>query len=150
MIPGRVVASIGVLGAVACAHHTSPLAPAETHAGCYALEWANVSPPAVGFFPDTLGLAAEWFLPGDSTGGRLRVVRPRDASLATYRTYGGRFWWFDAPDSLTVVKSDGERGVRLEAHADATGFTGTVRPFGQGSLVDEIARPVTGRRIPCP
>jgi hypothetical protein len=137
------------LGAAACAHHTSRVAPAETHAGCYVLEWSDGASPAPGFFPDTLGLAPEWFLPGDSTGERLRVVRPRDASLATYRTYGGRFWWFDSPDSVTVVKSDGERGVRLEARMALDGFTGTVHRFGDDSG-DDIARSVAGRRISCP
>lgn len=147
MTPTRLLAWAAAFGAAACAHHTSSLAPAETHAGCYVLEWSDGSPSA-DFFPDTLGLAAEWFLPGDSTGGRLRVVRPRDASLATYRTYGGRFWWFDAPDSLTVVKSDGERGARLEARAALDGFTGTIRSFGNRTG-DDVALAVTARRIPC-
>jgi hypothetical protein len=136
--------ALALLGA-ACAHHMPAVEPARAHAGCYVLEWLDGSPPA-GFFPDTLGLAAEWFVPGDSTSARLRVVRPRDASLATYRTYGGRFWWLDAADSVTVVKSDDGHGVRLSARVDADGFTGVTRSFGTD---DGVALAVRGRRSAC-
>jgi hypothetical protein len=131
----------------ACTHHMPVVKPAEAHAGCYTLEWPDAR-PAVGFFPDTLGLAAEWFVPGDSTGGRLRVVRPRDASLATYRAYRGRFWWLDAADSLTVVKSDDIRGVRLSARIDAEGFVGVARSFGTDGRDEGFT--VRGRHITCP
>jgi hypothetical protein len=135
-----------LLLAAACAHQRPVAAPARGHAGCYALEWPDAH-PAPGFFPDTLGLAAEWFVPGDSTRARLRVVRPRDASLATYRTYGGRFWWLAAADSLTVVKSDDTRGVRLSGRFDAAGFAGVARSFGNDDHVDVF--PVLGRPFAC-
>jgi hypothetical protein len=98
-------------------------------------------------FPDTLELAADWFLPGDSTGGRLQVVRPKDASLATYRTYGGRFWWEIADDSIVVTRSDGETGAVLAIPSGTAAFTGVSRTFGSGGGLMEY---VAGRRIACP
>jgi hypothetical protein len=98
-------------------------------------------------FPDTLELAAEWFLPQDSTGGRLRVVRPRDAALGTYRTYGGRFWWESAGDSVVVTRSDGVTGAVLALPSATEAFTGVLRTFGPGvSLMERVS----GRRIACP
>jgi len=114
-------------------------------AGCYVLGPEAMVAPY--HFPDTLELAAEWFLPEDSTGGRLRVVRPRDATLETYRTFGGRFWWESAGDSIVVTRHDGVTGAVLAMPAAAEVFTGVIRTVGSGvSLVERVS----GRRIACP
>jgi hypothetical protein len=141
--------SFGALVAVAvvaCGHAgPTPSAPVPQRAGCLLL-----GPEAAPFgFPDTLELAAEWFLPDDSTGGRLRVVRPRDASLATYRAYGGRFWWTSTPDSILVTRSDSQSGAVLSLHPDADGATlrGTIRTFGPAATPHQ--QPTGARRVPC-
>jgi len=143
----RTAALLLLVLTAACAHHLPVVKPAEAQAGCYVLEWTDAH-PAEGFFPDTLGLAAEWFVPGDSTGGRLRVVQPRDASLATYSTYGGRFWWLDAADSLTVVKSDDRQGVQLSVRVDTEGLTGVAWSFGNDARREVFA--VRATRFACP
>jgi len=139
---------VAVTGAclTGCGHAgPQPPAPATAHAGCYVLGPEATAAPFV--FPDTLELVADWFLPGDSTGGRLQVVRPKDASLATYRTYGGRFWWEIADDSIVVTRSDGETGAVLAIPSGTAEFTGVSRTFGPGVGLMEY---VAGQRIPCP
>lgn len=142
---GRLIA-VAVLS-VACGRSgVAPPAPAAGQAGCYVLDPALAAPPFR--FPDTLELAVEWFLPDDSTGGRLRVVRPPDASLTTYRTWGGRFWWVSRPDAVVVTKSDRAFGVEVVLHPGTDTVTGTARSFGPGP--DRGAeRQVGGRRVPC-
>jgi hypothetical protein len=54
----------------------------------------------------------------------------------------------DAPDSIAVVKTDGDRGVRLDARIEPDGYTGTVHSFGTGPG-DDVLLHVTGRRVPC-
>jgi hypothetical protein len=118
--------------------------PVAARAGCYVLGPAAMGAPFR--FPDTLELAAEWFLPTDSAGGRLRVVKPRDASLDTYRAFGGRFWWESAGDSIIVTRSDGAAGTVLALSAAADGFPGVIRTFGVDPRLMEY---VDGRRVPC-
>jgi hypothetical protein len=131
--------------AMACGGGALPVpAPVPDRAGCYVLDAEATAAPFL--FPDTLELAAEWFLPQDSTGGRLRVVQPRDAALATYRTFGGRFWWESLEDSVLVTRSDGVSGVVLAIPATAAEFTAAIRTFGPGYGVMEY---VSGRRFPC-
>jgi hypothetical protein len=133
------------LAIAACGGRSLPVpAPVPERAGCYVLGPEAMVAPY--HFPDTLELAAEWFLPEDSTGGRLRVVRPRDATLETYRTFGGRFWWESAGDSIVVTRSDGVTGAVLVAPASAS-FTGVIWTFGPGLPRREAA--VHGRRTPC-
>ncbi|MGD8279477.1 MAG: hypothetical protein PVH00_15670 [Gemmatimonadota bacterium] len=140
---GPLVVVAGCIFAACGRAGISPPAPAVTHAGCYALDRGATAPPFG--FPDTLELAAEWFVPDDSTGGRLRVVRPRDASLATYRRFGGRFWWVLADDSVVVIKSSGRTGVVLSLPVGDT-VTGVVRTVG----VDHGRTGyIDGWRIPC-
>lgn len=114
-------------------------------AGCYLLGSDATSAPFN--FPDTLELAAEWFLPQDSTGGRLRVVQPRDAALQTYRTFGGRFWWENTADSVVVTRSDGTSGAVLAMRPDGEGFAGVIRTFGPAR--PSRVEPVRGRRVSC-
>jgi hypothetical protein len=136
---------IGILGTAACGGGgLSVPAPVPEHAGCYVVGPEAAAVPFL--FPDSLELAAEWFLPDDSTGGRLRVMRPRDAVLGTYRTYGGRFWWETAGDSIVVTRSDGVTGAVLAFPSAAPAFTGVIRTFGPGVGVMEY---VTGKRIAC-
>jgi len=137
---------MATVATVACGARPLPVpAPAPERAGCYVLgDEATVAPF---LFPDTLELAAEWFLPQDSTGGRLRVVRPRDASLATYRTFGGRFWWESAADSIVVTRSDGVTSTLLTIPSAPAGSIGVIRTVGTGVGALEY---VSGRRIPCP
>jgi hypothetical protein len=141
----KVCLVIGILGTAACGGSGLPVpAPVPERAGCYV-----VGPEAAAWpflFPDTLELAADWFLPQDSTGGRLRVVRPRDAALRTYRTYGGRFWWGTVGDSIVVTRSDGVTGAVLAFPSAPPAFTGVIRTSGPGLGVMEY---VTGRRVPC-
>jgi hypothetical protein len=134
-----------VAAAAACGGRSLPVPPpVPERAGCYVLgDEATVAPF---LFPDTLELAAEWFLPQDSTGGRLRVVRPRDASLGTYRAFGGRFWWESAADSIVVTRSDGATSTVLTLPTAPAEFTGVIRTVGAGL---GLAESVKGRRIAC-
>jgi len=131
---------------VACGHAgPRPGALAPQQAGCWILgPEATVYPYR---FPDTLELAAEWFLPEDSTGGRLRVVRPRDASLATYRRYLGRFWWESREDSIVVTKSDGASGSVLATRLEGETLVGTLRTFGPAA--SGASRAVRAGRVSC-
>lgn len=142
--------ALGVVAA--CGGQSVPIpALVPERAGCYALGAEATAAPF--HFPDTLELATEWFLPGDSTGGRLRVIRPRDAALETYRTFGGRFWWESGADSVVVTRSDGVTGTVLTVPSATPEFIGVIRTFGAGagtpSGVDGREY-VTGRRIACP
>jgi hypothetical protein len=137
---------MATVATVACGARSLPVpAPVSQRAGCYVLGGEATVAPFL--FPDTLELAAEWFLPQDSTGGRLRVVRPRDASLDTYRTFGGRFWWESVADSIVVTRSDGATSTVLTIPSAPAESTGVIRTVGTGVSVMEY---VSGRRIPCP
>ncbi|MDP2483794.1 MAG: hypothetical protein Q8W45_10955 [Candidatus Palauibacterales bacterium] len=142
----RWIVALVPVAVVACGHAgPTPPAPAPERSGCLVLGPDATAAPFA--FPDTLELAAEWFLPDDSTGGRLRVVRPRDASLATYRAYGGRFWWTTTPDSILVTRSDGQSGAVLSLRPDGETLAGTMRTFGP---TDAGRRePTSARRISC-
>lgn len=141
----RAAAASALLVVMACGTRSLPVpAPVPERAGCYVVGPEATAGPFL--FPDTLELAAEWFLPQDSSGGRLRVVRPRDAALGTYRTYGGRFWWETVGDSIVVTRSDGVTGAVLAFPSAAPAFTGVIRTFGPEVGVMEY---VTGTRIAC-
>jgi hypothetical protein len=142
----RLLGFVTLIAIPACGGPRGPLpAVVPERAGCFVLGPEATAAPF--HFPDTLELAAEWFLPEDSTGGRLRVVRPRDAAIETFRTYGGRFWWETAGDSIVVTRSDGVTGVVLALPAAAPEFTGVIRTVGSG--VRSMER-VSGQRIACP
>jgi hypothetical protein len=142
----RLAGFVTPLAIAACGGRSLPVpAPVPERAGCYVLGPEATAAPF--HFPDTLELAAEWFLPEDSTGGRLRVVRPRDATLETFRTFGGRFWWESAGDSIVVTRSDGVSGTVVVAPGSGASFTGVIRTFGPGLPRREA--PVSGRRFPC-
>jgi len=137
---------VTILTTVSCGGRALPVpAPVPERAGCYVLGLESAAAPF--HFPDTLELAAEWFLPEDSTGGRLQVVRPRDAAIETFRTYGGRFWWETEGDSIIVTRHDGVTGAVLAIPVAAREFIGIIRTVGAGvSLMEQVR----GRRIACP
>jgi len=142
----RWIVALVPVSVMACGHAgPPPPAPAPERSGCLVLGPDATAAPFA--FPDTLELAAEWFLPDDSTGARLRVVRPRDASLATYRAYGGRFWWTTTPDSILVTRSDGQSGAVLSLHPEGEALAGTLRTFGPATTPREQS--TSAQRIPC-